>query len=220
MIAWGCSILIILNLFSVIEIQIPIGSEEDTMAFLHPAKSVFLGFIPIWINLIYSGNYSLMNVFPMKSSTVPLQMTLILDIINFIYFITDIIFKLISPNQYVLSLTLIPALLIYMTSHIILYICINPGLKADNGQSLKTGLSIFTLIIVYIVLILAAAISSASIEVTNTKSDKLNILNIVSCILAVSAVIVRFISYKGIKSKIRLIKVYKTKKANKNISYV
>ncbi len=175
--------------------------------------------MPIFLVGIYSSNYPLLLTMPVKSQTVPLQMSLITDVTHLLCATLEISLMLYIGKGHVIVYKLFSLLVIYILAHISLYIATTPALRSTAADSAKKGGGIwwfFAYIIGCVVIVTA--------EVLIAEETKLNALGLTAVMVAfvIGAVVTRMLTYKGIKNKVRVIKIYKPKKVKKQkeLSYV
>lgn len=175
--------------------------------------------MPIFLVGIYSSNYPLLLTMPVKSQTVPLQMSLITDVTHLLCATLEISLMLYIGKGHVIVYKLFSLLVIYILAHISLYIATTPALRSTAADSAKKGGGIwwfFAYIIGCVVIVTA--------EVLIAEETKLDAIGLTAVMIAIviGAVVTRILTYKGIKNKVRVIKIYKPKKAKKQkeLSYV
>ncbi len=173
----------------------------------------------IFIVGMYSSNYPLLLTMPVKSQNVPLQMSLITDVTHLLCATLEIILMICIGKGNVIVFKLFSLLIIYILAHISLYIATTPALRTNAADTAKKGGG-FWWFFAYII----GCVAIVTSEVFIAEETKLNTIGLTAVMIAfvIGAVVTRILTYKGIKNKVRVIKIYKPKKVKKQkeLSYV
>lgn len=178
-------------------------------------------FLAVVIAVNVSSNYTFISTLPVKISDIHIYMSLTLDLAFIIIIAADAVTFALFNMAVHIPVRMISHLFMYIFSHILLYATTTPGGSKQDSQR-TTILSAIMGFMGYFISIVSNAIVSSVIDdnTSYSKSGKIAIAIILG-VLFVSAVITRILTNKGIKSKLRLMKVYKGKKKSKKAeSYV
>lgn len=179
---------------------------------------IVLIFMPTLITSDYTTNYKLICMFPMKSSSVPLQMALSVDMIWALPVLFDIT-MLLMMGMYRFALCRgVTYILIYILAHLNLAFSVTPALEGIVVT--RKGRPVLC-IIFYSLSVSTSIVSQALCLVDFNKEVKLAV-SMFAVVFAIGAVFTRIFAYRMLKSKIRALKVYKANKAKseKELSYV
>lgn len=183
--------------------------------------AVCMLFVSMLVAINVSYNYTFISTLPVKTSKIHVFMSAVVDCSFLIVAAVDAVIFVIFGMAEHIPVRTITYLVMYISSHIVLYAAITPG--GGKQDSHRTNIiSGFTGFGGYLLAAISNAATSAVIEnnTSYSKSGKTAIA-IILVVLFVSAVITRILTNKGIKSKLRLIKIYKKKKKSpKTESYV
>lgn len=171
------------------------------------------------INVSY--NYTFISTLPVKTSKLHVFMSLTADCSFFVIAAVDVVVFVIFGMAEHIPVRTITYLVMYISSHIVLYAAITPGGGKQDTQrtNIVSAIAGFG---GYFLAIISNAATGAVIEKSSGYSKSgITAISIILGVLLVSAVITRILTNKGIKSKLRLMKVYKGKKqSKKSESYV
>ncbi len=214
LLAWSVGIVTVVNFINAVT-----GYDMDLFggfsAGLCTVYAMILTGVGLFIVLMYSGNYQFLNVIPLKSSTVPMQMSLLLDLVHGLVLLLDVMVLLLCAQTALLPMRLLLAIMVYAIAHIGQCCIPEPGLRSTNMQEVRKGKG-FLLYILYV-------ISMIAVMVLNMLVSKIlmpwHIAAVVLPAAAVAAAIIRVVTYRVLRNKVRLVKTYKPKK-QKLESYV
>ncbi len=187
------------------------------------AFSMLLSGVGVFIYAIYSQNYQFLCVVPLKASTVPQQMALLVDIIHAICAAADVIFIVLCGHAGRLPMRLIMLLFLYILAHSMLCVSVTPGMRNVNFLETNKGKGV-VLYIVYLICISAMMVMQILMtESFITDPSVQSILWLVVLGMAAITVLARIVTYRILRNKVRMIKwrdVKKAKKAKREVSYV
>ncbi len=190
--------------------------SEDTRGFLMGFSAVsvmFLAGIPIFIVSLVQTRYNLLSFLPMKASTVPAQLSLSVDVIHFANAITETVIFILTDRAELLPIKFITLFIIYIDAHLTLAMNVTPGLSQSNIVSRKVGSGIFIIVIEFLAIVIAMILNTITVVEKIKTIDKYHtVCGIVLGVIVIAAIVIRVLTYKNIKNKIRLIKVFKPKK--------
>lgn len=167
-------------------------------------------------------NYGLVCAVPVKASVVPVMLSLCVDFVHFANLITELVIIAVKESYNLIPMKIISVLIMYICAHVMLNINVTPGLlqrEVRYRKNTATAAIFFFEIIIIIAAVSFTIIASSAVKYT----VPIRILvGIAIAVLSVAAVIARTVSYKLMKNKIRLIRVYKEikEKEEKEISYI
>ena len=221
---WLTLVAVIIN-FACVYFMFRLGNVEEAegggIMGLQVASSLILLFASMLIGINIGSNYTFVSTIPAKTSKIPLAMSLALDSIFAAVVLSDVVFFIVFGIAKYIPVKLISYLVMYIACHISLYSNVMPG--GSKMDPYRMGfMSGFTGFMGYIICTLTNAFVSMFIAdgIDYSHKSKL-IVTILLSVLIVGAILTRALSYKGLKSKLRLMKVYKTKKKKvKEESYV
>ncbi len=201
-----------------------IGCDMDafgsTSVYTGMISAIVLCGVGLVIQAVYSQNYQLLCVFPIKASSVPRQMVLLLDLIHLLCAAADAGMLLLCGYGNLVPLKLSLALVLYMVAHITLWLNVNPGMSRTDIRNGRKGMIVgITLLYILVISAVLTCYILAGGEYEGTSVQTVGIIATVAA--AVLAVPVRILTYRGVRSKVRLIKVYKgAGKKSREVSYV
>lgn len=221
---WLTLVAVIIN-FACVYFLFRLGNVEEAegggIMGLQVASSLIMLFASILIGINIGSNYTFVSTIPAKTSKIPLAMSLALDSIFAAVVLSDVVFFIVFGIAKYIPVKLISHLVMYIACHISLYSNVMPG--GSKMDPYRLGfISGFTGFIGYFVCTLTNAFVGRFIAdgVEYSKNSKLAV-TIILAVLVVGAIVTRILSYKGVKSKLRLMKIYKSKKKKtKEESYV
>ncbi len=179
------------------------------------AFSMLLSGVGVFISAIYSQNYQLICVVPLKASTVPQQMALLVDIIHVICAAADVIFTVLCGHIARLPMRLIMLLFLYIIAHSMLCAIVSPGMRNVNFQETSKGKGV-VLYIIYLVCLCAVIVMQVLLtESFITEASAKPILLLVLLGAAAAAVIARIVTYRILRNKVRMIKASEARRARK-----
>lgn len=178
-------------------------------------------FLAAFIAVSVSSNYTFIATLPVKTSDIHTYMSLTLDLAFIIIAAANAVAFVLFDMAVHIPIRMIPHLVMYILCHIFLYTLTAPGGSKQNPQQL----GIFSGFMGFIGYIMGAVSSASTSFFINKYSsyseDGITAIAIILGALSAAAVITRILSNKGIRSKLRLIKIYKKKKkSDKAVSYV
>lgn len=209
----------IMILSRIMGLNTPEGSAIEGFSLgVSVAFSLCICFVPIFLVSSTSKRYTLICVFPAKASRVPFILSASVDIMYLICIITDLLLLTLYNRTYLILITLLKYLVSYIYSNLALYQSVTPALKIQSDKvSSNAVLKIIFGILWYVLIICFTILEGKKID------EKWNTLIICGIIVMfVFSIISRVLTGKGVKNKIRVIKIYKEKnvKKQKEESYV
>lgn len=188
---------------------------------LQVATVMCMMFVALLVAINVSCNYTFISTLPVKTSKIHVFMSAVVDCSFFTIVAADaVIFAVLGLAEH-FPLRMISHLVMYISSHVLLYTAITPGGGKQDTQrtNIVSAIAGFG---GYFLAIISNAATGAVIEKSSGYSKSgITAISIILGVLLISAVITRILTNKGIKSKLRLMKVYKGKKQSKNSeSYV
>lgn len=220
---WLTVITVIIN-FACVNLMYRSGNSDNAQSGfmgLQVASSLLLLFVSILIGVNIGSNYTFVSTIPAKTSKIPLAMSLLLDLVFATVVLSDVIFFIVFDIAKYIPVKLISYLVMYIACHISLYVNIMPG--GSKMDPYRMGfISGFSGFMGYMICCMVNAFVTIFISDGMDYSRKATlIITIVLSVLFVGAVLTRILSYRGVRSKLRLMKIYKTKKKKiKEESYV
>ena len=187
---------------------------------LYMVGSVILVVSSLLIPSIYALRYTLMCVFPMKSSYVAIQMSLAVDVLYLISSATDVAMMALAGIASKIPLKLILMVFLYIVTHITLYMNTNPALRQEDSGFVKKRMWLVFGFFYIAVVFAAMGIGYLICEKISYNTIYKVAVGTGLAVLSVSAAVTRILTGKGIKNKVRLIKVYKPSNRKKEESYV
>lgn len=211
---------LLVTAFNIAPYFIKIESVSNFLSGFSVVNVMILAGIPIFIVSLVQTRYNLLSFLPMKASTVPAQMSLSIDILHIANAITETIIFIVTDKVEYLPLKFVTLLIIYINAHITLAMSVTPGLSQSNMVSRRVGTGILLVYIQIIVFIAAMILNTLTVIDKIKSTGKYFIICAVALgVLAVASIVVRVLTYKNIRNKVRLIKVYKPKKVKKPDEY-
>lgn len=177
------------------------------------ANTFILCGAPLFVSSMLSKQYSLMCTMPFRSSKVPEMISSSCDIIHGLNFVIEVVLTILIAGVEVLPMRLIRMAVMYILANTLLYLSVNPELKVieTSKESVKkSGVYFFLYLGGYCTIILLYALQSEKYSYTARL-----VMYIIFAFLCPLSVIVRYLSGKGVKNKIRVVKLYNTKKVKK-----
>lgn len=177
--------------------------------------------ISMLVAISVSYNYTFISTLPVKTSKIHVFMSAVVDCSFLIVAALDAVIFVVFGMAEHIPVKAITYLIMYISSRILLCAAIPPG--GGKQDSHRTNVvSGFAGFFGYLLAAISNSVTASVIDdnTSYSKSGKIAIAIILG-VLFVSAVITRILTNKGIKSKLRLMKVYKGKKKSKKAeSYV
>lgn len=172
------------------------------------AMAMLMILTPVAIAMSYMNQYRLLTAMPMAMGTVPAQMSLLTDLVYIIIVVIDMIAMLIAGIYEGALLKLSTTLVLYIISHIALYISARTAAK-----SYGTAGKVLSGLLGFLGYGFGGAFTMVSSTMIYEKYDVIEgqyaILLAILAGMAVLAAVTRVVSYKGIVNCVRQVKIYK-----------
>lgn len=196
-----------------------IGYDPDALSGIGVSVCMLFGMIlsgvGVIIAAIYGQNYQLLCVVPLKSSTVPMQMSLLVDIVHALCAAANIMIMLLCGYYSMIPMRLVILLALYIIAHCSLSVIVSPGMRNVNFQEANKGKGVL-LYFMYLIPIVVIMVLQILMTPEFTAKDSVKLFTMIALpVAAVIAVIARIVTARVIYNKVRVVKVYKKKKAKK-----
>ncbi len=185
--------------------------------------AIALLIFPVCIASVFISHYTFMTTLPVKTSKIPDIFMKTMDSQFAIIILADAVVMFLTGFERQIVIKALIYLVFYIMSYIFLYVSVTPGATKDTNikRGIIGGVLGFT---GYLAGIAASAALTMIIEDNRVYTSKqLTIILIIFSVIMLCAILTRLLVGRGVRTKIRLMKVYKTrskKKAQKEESYV